>query len=134
MSIEEENKAVLRRWLDEMWIHGKFRELMPELAGPEYIRHHSNGTFTVTVEEYIDKCEQIFQKSKQTYNNVEFDYELMAEGDKVATIASYNMDGEKFLAVQVFRLSNGKLVETWCPEFMKATEIAPPQLGAIPSY
>ena len=53
MSIEEENKAVLRRWLDEMWIHGKFRDLMPELAGPEYIRHHSNGTFTVNYDENV---------------------------------------------------------------------------------
>ena len=38
MSREEANKAVLRRWYDEMWTHCAF-DLIPEIAGPSYTRH-----------------------------------------------------------------------------------------------
>ena len=53
MTREEENKAVLRRWYDEMWAHCAF-DLVPEIAGPTYTRHDFGGTRTVTAEEYRD--------------------------------------------------------------------------------
>jgi hypothetical protein len=49
-SLEEKNKAVIRRWIDEMYGQGQF-ELMPELAGPKYLRHEKTGTFSVDVED-----------------------------------------------------------------------------------
>ncbi|GAH31566.1 unnamed protein product, partial [marine sediment metagenome] len=37
VSLEERNKAEIHRWYDEMYATRNF-ELMPELAGPLYIR------------------------------------------------------------------------------------------------
>ena len=54
MSLAEDNKAILRRWYDEMWAHCNF-DLIPEIAGPSYTRHDVVGERTVTAEEYRDQ-------------------------------------------------------------------------------
>ena len=41
------------------------------------------------------------------------DYELIAEGDKVATIWKSKVSGSNMNSVQVYRLENGKIAETW---------------------
>jgi hypothetical protein len=47
MSVEEQNKTVLKRWYDEMWENYNFEDVMPKLAGPLYTRYESNGTRTM---------------------------------------------------------------------------------------
>jgi hypothetical protein len=54
MTREEENKALMRRWYDEMWARLDFA-LIPELAGPTYTRHDVRGTRDVTAEAYRDE-------------------------------------------------------------------------------
>ena len=57
MSQIETNKALMRRWYDEMWAKLDF-DLIPELAGPEYTRHDVVGERTVTAEEYRDQLNE----------------------------------------------------------------------------
>ena len=47
MSVEEQNKTVLKRWYDEMWENYNFEDVMPKLDGPLYTRYESNGTRTM---------------------------------------------------------------------------------------
>jgi predicted SnoaL-like aldol condensation-catalyzing enzyme len=112
MSVEERNKDILRRW-EEMWKNQTFKEHMAELAGPTYTRHEPDGTRTITVEEY---CEQIIEFTKNVPPNsltIEKS-EMIAEGDKVATISTWKGSQGNFINfVQVYRLENEKLVETW---------------------
>jgi predicted SnoaL-like aldol condensation-catalyzing enzyme len=116
MTREESNKALLRRWYDEMWRHCRF-ELIPELAGPSYTRHDVVGLRTVTAEEYRD---QLLATSKD-WKVSDFSYFLMAEGDYVTSIGTWKInDAMQWDWVQTFRIENGKLVETWLPAF--ATE------------
>ncbi len=111
MSQEEVNKAVLRRWYDEMWAHCAF-ELIPEIAGPNYTRHDLVGTRTVTAEEYRDQLNQ----SSKDWKISDFRYFLMAEGDFVTAIGSWKVNGAmQWDWVQSFRIENGKIVETWLP-------------------
>ena len=110
MSIEE-NKAILRRWCDEMWNQRRFRELMPQLAGPLYIRHEPTGTVTVTVEEYIERCEKLVKETNLRIKK----YELIAEGDKVACCGVMTINSDIVSGLQLYRLENRKLVETWYP-------------------
>ncbi|MAG30950.1 MAG: hypothetical protein CL908_08680 [Deltaproteobacteria bacterium] len=111
MTGAEENKALMRRWYDEMWEHCNFA-LIPELAGPEYTRHDLGGTRTVTAEEYRD---QLMAMAKD-WKISDFHYFLMAEGDYVTSVGTWRINGEmQWDWVQTFRIEKGKLVETWLP-------------------
>ena len=123
-SIEERNKAVLRRWYDEMFADQRW-ELMPELAGPRYTRHESTGTFTVTVEDHAKRLSALYGERARA--NVS-SYRLFAEGDMVCVIGTFKgyrqggADQEVYNWVQAFRLENGKIVETWWPGYAKNVE------------
>jgi len=128
LSIEERNKAVLRRWNDEMYANRRW-ELMPELAGPLYIRHDSTGTYTVTIEEHMKTVKELYGGLEKIQESEEGEYELIAEGDKVCVLSwfkGYRKGGESDLdlynCVQLFRLEDGKIVETWFPGFVKNVE------------
>ena len=125
-SIEERNKAVIRRWVDEMYAEARW-ELVNELAGPLYIRHEPTGTFTVTVEEQMELLKERWSGREEAQSR-EYSYQLIAEGDKVCmmgTFKGYRIGGEKddvYHYVQVFRLEDGKIVETWGPPYVKNVE------------
>ncbi len=103
------NKAVLRRWYDDMWSQTNF-DLIPELAGPTYTRHDPMGRRTVTAEEYRDECQANFGDARFSAMT----YWLMAEGDHVTAIGTwvYN-DEQRWSWVQTFRIEDGRIVETW---------------------
>ena len=101
-------KAVLRRWYDEMWSK-KNTDLIPELAGPIYLRHEMGGTRSVTAEEYRDQTAQI----AAGWTITDMRYSLISEGDKVVAIGSWKVNGQQMDWVQAFRVEQGKLVETW---------------------
>jgi hypothetical protein len=111
----EESKAVLRRWYDEMWSK-KNTDLIPELAGPEYVRHEPGGTRTVTAEEYREQTAQV----AADWSITDLRYSLVAEGDKVVAVGSWKINGEPMDWVQAFRVEGGKLVETWLSGVGKA--------------
>ena len=104
----EQTKAVLRRWYDEMWAEQNF-DLIPELAGPNYVRHEMNGTRTITADEYRDQLNQV----GQGWTITDFRYTLVAENDLVTAIGSWKLNGAHWDWVQTFRVEHGKLVETW---------------------
>ncbi len=111
MSREEANKALLRRWYDEMWANLDFARI-PELAGPTYTRHDMRGTRVVTAEEYRDELLAVATQ----WTISDFSYFLIAEGDYVTSIGSWKVnDTMQWDWVQAFRIENGKLVETWLP-------------------
>ena len=111
MSKEEANKALMRRWYDEMWANLDFA-LIPELAGPTYTRHDVRGTRAVSAEEYRDELLPV----KDQWQISDFKYFLMAEGDFVTAIGTWKINGAmQWDWVQTFRVENGKLVETWLP-------------------
>lgn len=111
MGREEANKALMRRWYDEMWANLDF-DLIPELAGPTYVRHDVRGTREVTAEEYRDELVPM----KGQWEISDFHYFLMAEGDYVTAIGTWKINGAmQWDWVQTFRVEKGRLVETWLP-------------------
>lgn len=101
-------KAVLRRWYDEMW-GAQNPDLVPELAGPVYVRHEMGGTRSVTAEEYQQQVAALCNQAEFT----DLRYRLIAEDDHVVAIGTWKVDGNQWDWVQAFRAENGKLVETW---------------------
>jgi hypothetical protein len=108
MTNAAEAKAVLSRWYDEMWSQKRF-DLVPELAGPVYIRHEAGGTRRVTAEEYRDALAGSLSEAVVE----DLRYRLIAEDDRVVAIGTWKIDGQQWDWVQAFRVEGGKLVETW---------------------
>lgn len=111
-SKEDANKALLHRWYNEMWSNMNF-ELIPNLAGPVYIRHHSlAATDRIPAAQYV----HLAAAAEPGGRVLDFNYRLVAEGDYVGSIGRMVFDsGHQWDWVQMFRIENGKLVETWLP-------------------
>ena len=120
-SIEDANKAILHRWYQEVYNQKKL-SLMPELAGPEFIRHEPEGTWITSIKEHMKRVKGMFESGKTTAGSR--DYELIAEADKVAALGvGYDLHGEVvYYWLQVFRFENGKLVETWFPGYVRGVD------------
>ena len=108
----EESRAVIRRWYDEMWSK-KNTDLIPELAGPQYIRHeiHAgvNGKRILSAEEYREQTAQFCAG----WTITDLRYSLTAEDDRVSVVGTWKINGQQMDWVQCFRIENGKIVETW---------------------
>lgn len=124
MSTLEQNKGALRRWYNEMW--GKCNaELVPEIAGPTYFRHDLTGANNLmTSEQYRDIVRIGVDNEKVT----DFTYYLIAEGDYVASLGRFILTkGRQWDWVQLFRLENAAMVETWLPAMGGTDILAYPQ-------
>jgi predicted SnoaL-like aldol condensation-catalyzing enzyme len=123
--LEEANKRVLRRWWDEMYREYRFDELMPELAGPEYIRHEPTGSWTTTIAEHLRRVKGLYPAGgtgPQQWASTE----IIAEGDLVAGWGTGGGSrvgvGEVYSLVQLFRVAAGRLVETWFPGYVAGVD------------
>lgn len=118
-AVEEANKLLVRRWWDEMYAEQRFEELMAELAGPEYMRHEATGSWTTTVEQHLQRIKDLYTAGRAR-QPLRISYALVAEGDRVAgwgTMRGYRggatADHSVNSFVQMFRIVEGRLVETW---------------------
>lgn len=112
MNTVEKNRATLQRWYNEMW--GKCNNaLIPQIAAPQYLRHDITGANNLmTSEQYRD----LVGLGLHGESVKEFQYFLAAEGDYVASIGRYVLNsGRQWDWVQMFRLENAAMVETWLP-------------------
>lgn len=108
MSTSPESRSVVQRWYHDMW-HQQRWELVPELVGTTYTRHESNGTSHVSAEDYQELVRSFCASVTITDQRCE----LIADGDRVAVIGSWKIDGDQWDWVQVFRVEEGRIVETW---------------------
>lgn len=110
--VETRNLARLNSWYHNMW--GKCNpSLVPEHTSDFYLRHDPSGPATkLTGQEYGDIC-VIAMEGRQTGD---FQFFFVTEGDFVAALGRLIFtDGRQWDWVQLFRLENGKLAETWLP-------------------
>ena len=101
-------RGILTRWYDEMWAKKAFH-LVPEIAGPTYVRHEMGGTREISAEDYRDQL----LASAQDWEISDFTYRLITEGDFATAIGSWKVNGKQWDWVQAFRVADGKIVETW---------------------
>lgn len=108
---EQRNINTLTRWYNEMW--GQCNpDLIPELANTPYLRHDMTGANNLLkAEEY-----QAITTSIKGRVVEDFTYYLVAEGDYIGALGRYIRDGnDQWDWVQLFRLEDGLLSETWLP-------------------
>ena len=111
-----QNFETYRSWNENVWCAGKY-EFVKELITPEYTRHESDGTRIMTPESYAKEMEAYKAR------NVEFIYhDLEVTKDRVWTRFSLTLDNPEGgsitgRGIQILRLENGRLTETWLDLF-----------------
>lgn len=106
------SRARLESWYHNMW--GKCdASLVREHAGEYYLRHDPSGPANkLTGQQYADICQGAMAGRK----TADFQFHFVTEGHFVAALGRLIFtDGEQWDWVQLFRVEDGKLAETWLP-------------------
>jgi predicted ester cyclase len=122
MSVEE-NKAIIRRYIEIGWSKGDM-DVVGESAAPTYVRHQPNMAIAVESSEALKTLIGIYRAGVPDLNiTVEH---LVAEGDWVSTrvrctgthtgeLAGIPPTGRNvdFTASDIFKMSGGRIVASW---------------------
>jgi len=112
-SEETQNLQAMDRWV-EIWNNGKY-ELMAETVTPTYIRHEPKGNRVITRDKYLEEIKFYREKLNMRFVN----HKVSADKDLIWllwTMTTTNpKTGKEQLGrgVQLYRLEDGKLAETW---------------------
>lgn len=107
--------GLFARWIDEVWHQGRL-DLVPQVIGPQYIRHEGSGTRTVTPAQYAEEI----AATRRRLPDVRFIiHDCDAVGNRLWT--RWTMSGTsaqsgqvvKRMGAQVYRIADSRLVETW---------------------
>src|SRR5262249_35274125 len=122
MSIEQ-NKALARRWSEELWGQGNLA-VADEIIAPDYVRHDPGGPFPAYGP---DDVKRMVTTLLSMLPDFKIEVEAMvAEGDMVVsryTATATDTKGYMGMpptgksirtpAIQIFRFADGKIVESW---------------------
>lgn len=106
----EQNKALLRRGIEAL--NKKDLTVLDELVAPDYVDHTNPFRSAEEIKEFYN---DIFKKSPDFHRTIE---DIAAEGDKVwarlkTTMTSPTGKKLELSTVTIYRIANGKLVESW---------------------
>ena len=121
-SISEQNKAIVRRFIEEIWNQGKL-SVADELIAEEHVFHdpqYPGGEGLEALKQYISSFRSAFPDLHFTIED------LLAEGDKVVErwtvtgtqtgdlpdIPATNQYGV-VTGINIYRISDGKIAEQW---------------------
>lgn len=121
--MSEENKALVRRFLDETWNKGNL-DVIDELVAPDWVGHDPTSPEGAQGPEGTRQFLEMYQSAfPDTQMTVE---DQVAEGDKVATrwTARATHQGElmgippsgnriEVTGISIDRIVDGKVVESW---------------------
>jgi steroid delta-isomerase-like uncharacterized protein len=134
----QENKAIVRRFVDEVQSEGNI-DAISELCSPELVNHSAPPEVPSNREGVKQLTAMFRQAFPDSYFTVE---EMVAEGDKVATRKTFHGTHQgEFMGIpptgqrvsigliDIVRIADGKVVEHWS---MGDTLGMMQQLGVIP--
>jgi steroid delta-isomerase-like uncharacterized protein len=123
--MSEANKALVRRWFDEVWNQGR-SEVIDELFDEYGIAHGLSDDPANPIRGPRD-YRPFYEVFRQAFPNMTVDIEdMVAEGDKVAARCSVRGKHEgdfmgkaatqapvEITGIAMVRIENGKIVEAW---------------------
>src|SRR4051812_13274998 len=137
MTTTDDNKAIVRRFVDEIFVQGR-RETVDELLADDFVAHTwpSTGDPKADLKNAIERASKALSEPRFTIDD------MIAEGDRVAVpltmsarqigeFMGMNPSGKRYEIeeIHVFRLSDGNVVEHW-HQFDQMGMMK--QLGAMP--
>lgn len=121
MSVQE-NKALMRRWYDQVWKQGNM-DVFDEFIAPDYVHHDEPCADLPTAEEYkkwISMVRGLFPDYDLTVED------MIAEGDQVAVRGTMRGNHTRKVMgvaptgraltmrwIYIARIADGKIVEGW---------------------
>ena len=136
----DQNKAIARRWSEELWSRGNLA-VADEIIAPDYERHDPGDPFPARGPADVKRIVQMLRSMLPDFH-IEVDA-MIAEGDFVVsrytataidTVGYMGMaptgKAIRTQAIQIFRFSNGKIVESWAARDDLGTL---KQLGHLPA-
>lgn len=124
--MSEENKAVMRRMLDEVIVGGNL-DLMDELVAPDFINHNVVGTGETSSSVGVEAFRQEIKALREAFPDIKLPIvHLLAEGDNV--IVHLRGQGTHLgqfgpipatgktvdvASMSIVRMAEGKFVERW---------------------
>jgi steroid delta-isomerase-like uncharacterized protein len=119
----ETNKAIARRWSEELWTQGRLY-VADEIVAPDYVRHDPSDPVPVSGPEGVKRLVTMVRTALPDMR-IEIE-DLIAEGDLV--VSRYHSTATdtggymgrpptgkttRTTAIQIFRIMDGKIVESW---------------------
>jgi steroid delta-isomerase-like uncharacterized protein len=122
----KENKAVMRRMLDEVIVGGNL-DLMDELVHPDFANHNVVGTAEASSSFGVENFRQEIEGLRSAFPDIELDViHLLADGDKViAHLRGHGTHLGEFggmpatghrvdvPSITIVRFADGKFAERW---------------------
>lgn len=119
----EENKALVRRFCEEVWNKGNL-DVMKEIFAPDYVRHDLRPGNPLAGPEGQKKIASDFRAAfpdlRMTIDLLVAEEDMVVvrwttEGTNTGPWANVPPTGKhaRFSGVNIFRISNGKVVELW---------------------
>jgi steroid delta-isomerase-like uncharacterized protein len=119
----QENKAIARRWSEDLWSKGELA-VADEIVAPTYVRHDPGDPF---IAEGPAGVKRLVMGLRAQMPDLHITIEdVIAEGNKVVTryTGTGTVTGEfmgraftgkqiRVSAIQIFRMVDGKIVESW---------------------
>lgn len=139
--MSEENKALARRFMDEVYNKGNL-DLIDEVVAPNWVEHNPNTPEGMSGR--VDDSKRFVEMYRNAFPDLHITIEdLIAEGDKVVMrwTARGTHQGElmgvppsgnrvEVTGINIERLEGGKFVESWSNyDFLGLMQ----QIGAVPS-
>jgi predicted SnoaL-like aldol condensation-catalyzing enzyme len=119
----EQNKAIARRWSEELWGQGNLA-VADEIIAPNYIRHDPGDPFPAVGPEDVKRIVTMLRAMLPDMRIVVED--MVAEGDRVVSrYTSTATDTQGYMGhpptgkvihtigMQLFRFAGDKIVESW---------------------
>jgi len=100
----QENKALVRSFITEVFQNGKHDKVSDYISTEEYINRNPN------VPNGIDTVKQFLTTQDFNYD---FIFKVLGQGNHVVTYSKATFNGAELAVFDIFRIENGKIVEHW---------------------
>ncbi|MDD7914037.1 nuclear transport factor 2 family protein [Polaribacter ponticola] len=100
----QENKALVRSFITEVFQNGKHDKIADYISTEEYINRNPN------VPNGIDTVKQFLTTQDFNYD---FIFKVLGQGNHVVTYSKATFNGTELAVFDIFRIEDGKIVEHW---------------------
>jgi predicted SnoaL-like aldol condensation-catalyzing enzyme len=105
----EENKAIVRRFVEEVWGNANLA-VADELVAPNILVHGAGTDNSVGIE-HVKQLAQHIRANNPT-SSAQLD-DIIADDDKVVVRVIARDVADPWAVITIFRLADGKIVEEW---------------------
>ncbi len=100
----EENKALVRNFLVDVFQNGNHDNLEKYISSEQYIQHNPD------LEDGADALKDFLASSDFTYD---FVFKVIGQGNYVVSYSKAISKGQELAVFDIYRIENGKIVEHW---------------------